>query len=51
MDSGFIFDLDGVLTYHYLAWLRLADEKALLFSLGDKEHCAEFRGDIAWKSC
>jgi beta-phosphoglucomutase len=39
--SGFIFDLDGVVTdtaeYHYRAWKRLADEEGLPFSREDNE--------------
>lgn len=38
---GFIFDLDGVLTntaeYHYLSWLRLAQEEGIPFSREDNE--------------
>ena len=39
--TGFIFDLDGVITdtaeYHYLSWKRLADEEGIAFSRGDNE--------------
>jgi len=39
--SGFIFDLDGVITdtaeYHYLAWKQLADENDLEFTREDNE--------------
>lgn len=39
--SGFIFDLDGVLTdtaeYHYRAWLRLAEEVGLPFDRAANE--------------
>jgi len=39
--SGFIFDLDGVLTdtaeYHYRGWKRLADEEGIPFTRADNE--------------
>lgn len=39
--TGFIFDLDGVLTntaeYHYLSWLRLAQEEGIPFTREDNE--------------
>ncbi len=39
--TGFIFDLDGVITdtaeFHFLAWKRLADEEGLAFSRADNE--------------
>lgn len=41
MTTGFIFDLDGVLTntaeYHYLSWRRLADEEGIVFTREDNE--------------
>ncbi len=41
MISGFIFDLDGVLTdtaeFHYRAWKRLADEEHIPFTRADNE--------------
>jgi beta-phosphoglucomutase len=39
--TGFIFDLDGVITdtaeYHYRAWKRLADEEGIAFSREDNK--------------
>ena len=39
--TGFIFDLDGVITdtaeFHFLAWKRLADEEGIAFSRADNE--------------
>jgi len=39
--TGFIFDLDGVITdtaeFHFLAWKRLADEEGIVFSRADNE--------------
>jgi len=39
--TGFIFDLDGVITdtaeFHFLAWKRLADEQGIAFSRADNE--------------
>lgn len=41
MISGFIFDLDGVLTdtaeFHYRAWKQLADEEQIPFTRADNE--------------
>lgn len=45
MFTGFIFDLDGVITdtaeYHYRAWKKLADEEGIPFTREDNE---ELRG-------
>ncbi len=39
--TGFIFDLDGVITdtaeFHFLAWKRLANEERIAFSRADNE--------------
>lgn len=41
METGYIFDLDGVVTdtaeYHYRAWKQLADEEGLPFTREDNE--------------
>ncbi len=41
MDTGYIFDLDGVITdtaeYHYQAWKQLADEENIPFTRQDNE--------------
>ena len=51
MNTGFIFDLDGVIVdtagYHYLAWKKLADELGVEFTEEDNE---QFKG-VSRKRC
>jgi len=51
MNTGFIFDLDGVIVdtagYHYLAWKKLADELGIKFTEEDNE---QFKG-VSRKRC